>query len=223
MDFPTPEGAHMLVLDSMASLFPLASLAKDEVLNGGVVDSEKAVTPNSMQTSQKDNGSELVEYHAFSSVIACTPIKPSNLAFPLSCSAFSPNFRQGTVNGLTDYPEEVDDDKENSTDQMIPFPKATDPFSPNTPVNQLSMLRRCSPFGYECGLTQLLCSPYRQRPSAILAENRQPILFSFRNDLPVTDLASPGAQQPKKSPPHQSNSNRESELDSKQAAVNPPV
>lgn len=221
--FPDPECSHLLVLDSMASLFPLASLAKDEILTGGVAESEKDVTPNSMLNFERGMEFEMGDTPTHPSFISCTPIKPNNIVVPLLRSAFSPQIRQRTVSGFIDCYNGFDSNKENSTDQMTSYHLSTDHYSPTTPVNQFSMLRRSSPFGYECGLNQLLCSPYRQHPGVILAETRKPILFSFRDDLPVTDLTSPVVMQSKNATSDQSDSKREAESDSKPAAVNPSV
>lgn len=220
IELPEQECAHMLVLDSMASLFPLASLAKDAILTGGFVESEKDATPNSILDSQRGLGMGSTESHPLSGVLSCTPIKPNNFAVPFLRSAFSPHM--GAVTGLIDYYEGFDDNKENLTgvaDQVNPYQLAFDQYSPTTPVNQLSMCRRSSPFAYDCRLTQLLCSPNRQRPGDNLAENRKPILFSFHGDLPVAGLASLNALQPKKPPAHQCDANCESESNSKPAAV----
>lgn len=201
IDYPEPEGIHTLVLDSMASLFPLASLVQDEILNGGTVENDKGDTPGKTPNSQKGVGMKPIESRTLSSFISCTPIKPNPFAFPFLPTTASPTLHQGDVTGFNFY-EKMDENKENSVeiaDQATPYQLGTGQYSPLTPVNYVYQGQR-SPFAYDGGFARLFCSPNRQQPAAILANIRKPVLFSFRGNLPVVETASTRAQQAKKSP-----------------------
>ncbi len=199
IDFPEPEGVHTHVLDSMASLFTLASLVQDDVINGGFVANGKEVTPSTARSSLKGTG---IESHSLSSFISCTPIRLSTCAVPFLQTASGLKSRQVTGASSIDDCEGMDSGKENPVDNsewVDSFHLATDQCSPLTPVNNVYQGGRSPPSAYDTEIAQLLCSPNRQRPSAILTENRKPILFSFRGGSPV-DIASPGAIQRKTSP-----------------------
>jgi hypothetical protein len=237
-DFPGSEYAHMLVLDSVASLFPLESLQKDEVLNGGFVKNVNNVSSDVIQQSQEgpkvveSDGSrtshvipvsqlktELVEDRPLSSYLSCTPIKPNIFNLPMLRSAFSPPVSQAGVSGLVDCCGDTDGDKENSMEESNLYQSAFGQFSPATPGNLLPMFRRSSPFGYEFELTRLFCSPYRQCPGAIPTETHKPIMFSFHGNPPATELTSPNILI--ELPGNQTESKRDHESDSKPAAVKP--
>jgi hypothetical protein len=238
--FPESEYAHMLVLDSVASLFPLESLAKDEVLHGGFVKNDENVSSNAIPQSQKrpkvveSDGSrtsyvipesqlktELVEDRPLSSYLSCSPIKPNIFNLPMLRSAFSPPVCQGGVTELIDCYRDADGNKENLMEESNLYQSAIGQFSPATPGNLLPMFRRSSPFGYEFEVTQLFCSPYRQCPGAITTENHKPILFSFHGNLPATGPTSSKVLQLKELPGNQLDPKRDHESDSKPAAVKP--
>ncbi|GAX09952.1 hypothetical protein FisN_11Lh060 [Fistulifera solaris] len=235
-DFPGSEYAHMLVLDSVASLFPLESLAKDEVLNGGLDKNNDIASSNVIQQSQKgskvfeSDGSrtsyvipesqlktESDEDRPVSSYLSCSPIKQSIFNLPMLRSAFSPPVSQGGVSELVDCYGDADGNKENLTQESNLYQSAFGQFSPATPGNLLSMFQRSSPFGYEFELTRLFCSPYRQCPGAIPTETHEPILFSFHGNPPATGLTSTNIL--KEFPGNQLDPKHDHELDSKPAAV----